>query len=445
MTSDQQTIPAKRDPRIRLWKTAGLVGVFVLTMLIGNFCISSDKAVTRNMIGHDFLAFYYGGTCARTGQLDKLFDLEATKAFEFSIADRLHLELAKGFAPWWNPPFAAWLFAPLSALPYLTALWIWWGFDVACLAASILLLCRMVQGNWKSKLLVPLFILTAMPFFQAITHGQNTFLSLLLLTGVVTLWRGGYSFAAGLLCGLLFYKPQLGAVVAIVLCLSQGRRALLGVSLVGLALLLVNVVTLPGTIHEFIHTMPANMRWMQEDNNYHWERHATFKGFWRLLIQGHATGPTSGLVLAAWGISQSILLVALLAAIYYHLRQPKSGSGTDRLIAAAIVSMPLLMPFYFDYDLLLLSVAAVVYVADCQRNSTGRVVANWEDRWLPRLWLAFYVTTEFAVILAGRTRFLASVPLLTAIALLLIRRAIRPQAQDAVHSLASPSPLPLAA
>ena len=30
--------------------------------------------------------------------------------------------------------------------------------------------------------------------------------------------------------------------------------------------------------------------------------------------------------------------------------------GRDRLIAATIVATPLLMPFYFDYDLLLLSV-----------------------------------------------------------------------------------------
>ncbi len=30
--------------------------------------------------------------------------------------------------------------------------------------------------------------------------------------------------------------------------------------------------------------------------------------------------------------------------------------------------MPLLMPFYFDYDLLLLSVGIVVYAADRQRK-----------------------------------------------------------------------------
>jgi hypothetical protein len=306
---------------------------------------------------------------------------------------------------------------------------------------------RMLQGDWKSKALVPLMMVTTLPFFQAFSHAQNTFFSLLLLTIVVTLWRARQAFIAGLVCGLLFYKPQLGAIVAMVLCISQGRRALLGVGLMGTALLVVNVLTLPGTLHEFIYHMPVNLHWMLEENHYMWGRHITFKGFWRLLLQDHDEGPTSLPVLALWGICESALAGGLLAAIAFTLKQPRSAARTDRLIAASIIAMPLLMPFYFDYDLLLISVGFVLYGADRQRTANLPYDQfPWEDRWLPRVAMILYVTLEFGGVIGGHTRLQPIVPLLALIAALLVRRALRPiKTADLNSAVRGAAPMPIAA
>ena len=423
---------ARRDPRIFLWKAGGLVAVFLLTFIVGNFCISKDRAVTRRMLGHDFLVFYFGGTCARTGQYQKLYDLDAARDFERATGRAADLELGESFGPWWNPPFAAWMFAPLSAFSYRRALALWWMIELCCLIASLFLLCRMLRGDWKTKLLVPLFLLTAMPFIQAASHAQNTFVSLLLLTITVGLWRSGRGFAAGLVCGLLLYKPQLAAVVAIVLCLSQGWAALAGVGAMGLALLAINLLSMPGSLHDFLVRMPANLHWMQVEHRYLWQRHVTFKGFWRLLIQGWAVGPASPLVVALWGACAAALAVGLLAVIWHTLRGKPSPSQTDRLIAATIAAMPLLMPFYFDYDLLLLVVAAVVYAADRQRGPAAD--NGWEDRWLPWVWLVLYLVMEVATPIADHTRLHLTVPLLALTAVLLIRRALRRQSGAATAS-----------
>jgi hypothetical protein len=428
MIDQQLSLKPKRSLRTRLWRAGGLVGIFVLTFFIGNFFIPRDKAVTRQMLGHDFLAFYYAGTCARTGQLDKLYDLDATRQFEARTGAAAGLELGPGFGPWWNPPFAAWMFAPLSALPYHTALVIWWSIGFACLGIAIVLMCRMLGGGWKTWLLVPLLIVTVMPFFQVFSHGQNTYVSLMLLCIVVTLWRAGWSLAAGLVCGLMFYKPQLGAVIAIVLCLSQGRRAILGVAVTATALLLINVLSMPGTIHEFLFHMPQNLHWMQEENHYRWERHVTFKGFWRLTFQGWASGPTAPIVYVLWGICELALLAGMAAVSWRTLRGPRDASSTDRLIAAAITAMPLLMPFYFDYDLLLISVSVVLYAVDYQRQSEHFA----EDRWLIRTWICLFVVLEFGTMLAGHTRVHPVVPLVSVAAALLIRRALRPRAARAL-------------
>ncbi len=100
---------------------------------------------------------------------------------------------------------------------------------------------------------------------------------------------------------------------------------------------------------------------MQIDHRYLWERHVTLKAFWRLLIQGYATGNSNLPANVLWISTAGALGVGLLLVLALYLR---TRQNLDRLIAATIVTMPLLMPFYFDYDLLLLAVAAVIIAHD---------------------------------------------------------------------------------
>jgi hypothetical protein len=441
-----QSKSKKRSLRSNLWRGGGFVAIFYFTMICVNPFLSKQKAVTKDMLGLDFLVFYYGGTCARTGHFENLFDLARTKAFEFATAHANNLTLGPGFGPWWNPPLAAWLFAPLSAYPFFTALDIWWAISIVCLAVSLFLMCQMIPGGWKNQLLVPLLILTTMPCFQAFCHAQNTYFSLLLLTSTVVLWRSGQSLLAGLVCGLLFYKPQLGALIAVALCISQGRRAMLGIALTGCALVWINVLTMPGTLHAMLYLMPANLRWFQEMNRYRWERHCTFKAFWRLAFQGWATGPTATSVKCIWILCETALLVPLGVLAFKTFRQRGNASQRDRLIAATIASMPLVMPFYFDYDLLLLSLSVVVYAADRLRAPAPTSGLGPEDRWIVRAWVVFYLVGQIAKILAW-TRINPAVPILAVAAAFLIRRGLRPSAE--VRVLAPPANrddwLPLAA
>jgi hypothetical protein len=440
----KRRITTKRSLQTRLWRAGGLLVVFMLTMFVCNCVISKDRAVTWDMLGHDFLAFYYGGTCARTGHFEQLYDLPATRAFEFKTGHAAGLSMGKSFGPWWNPPFAAWMFAPLSAMPYLTALHVWWIIGLTSLGISIVLMCRMLGGGWKTKLLVPLLILPMMPCFQAFCHGQNTYVSLLLLTTTVTLWRGGKSLLAGLVCGLLFYKPQLGVLVAVVLILSQGRRAMLGVCITGTALVLVNMLTMPGSMHAFVYSMPLNMRWIQEQLVYRWERHITFKSFWRMAIQGWAVGPISPAVKIMWGICETAVIAGLAMLIFKTPPSERSGSRRDRLISAAIIAMPLLMPFYFDYDLLLLTVGVVVLAADMQRCEREHIPVTREDRWLVGVLTAVYIGLEFTMLFYD-TRVHPIVPLLSFATVLLIRRGLRTQAMPATAVQPNPYPAALAA
>ena len=96
----------------------------------------------------------------------------------------------------------------------------------------------------------------------------------------------------------------------------------------------------------------------------------------------------------------------------------------DRLIAATIASTPLLMPFYFDYDLLLLAVPAALLSAELSGRTIGATL-NKPDRWLIGTWTMMFLWMMINPGMGGLTRVNGTVILLTGVSVLLIRRANR--------------------
>jgi hypothetical protein len=398
--------------------------------------------------GLDFIAFYTGGSFVNDGRHRELFDLPAVKAFQNELARRDGVDLGAAMGPWWNPPFYAWVFAPLAKLPYPTAANVWIGINIACAAAACLLLRRMLPRDvsWTTWSLIPVLVALSTPFIHCVTHGQNAGTSLLLLTLLVTAWRSGRAFTAGMVAGLMFYKPQLALVLSAVLVLSLGRRALLGLCVTGAALLLVTVVTMPGALGEFLRQMPLNLRQVQDQHVYLWERHATFKAFWRLLLQGRAVGAPSGWVIALAGVCMAAVGAGLALLTGGRWLNPFRAIHDDdvepsrsRLIAATIAATPLLMPFYFDYDLLLLAVPAVLLAAEIlQRKNVLAGPLPAADRWLLLAWPALYAWLMVNADVAEKTRVNLAVPLLAAVAGLSIARALRVEKEAAVEQSEAP-------
>jgi hypothetical protein len=272
-------------------------------------------------------------------------------------------------------------------------------------------------------------VLASAPLVQAMGHGQNTPTSLLLLSATAILWRGGRATAAGLVGGLLFYKPQLAAVVAAVMAVDLGWAAALGLAITGVALLAVNRFALPGTLGDWLHQLPANVRHMQVERPYMWDRHVTIKAFWRLLLQGTTSGEPTTLVTVLTDLTVGALAAALAWAA---LRARGRADRRDRLIAATVCATPLLMPFYFDYDLLLLAVPATLYAVDRQRG-----------RWLTAGWVSLYVALFVNAPIAGRLHVVPATLLLAGVAVMSVRRVNRAAVGDV--PIALPQSVPLAA
>jgi hypothetical protein len=246
-------------------------------------------------------------------------------------------------------------------------------------------------------------------------------MSLLIVTASVTAWRCERAFLAGLLAGLMFYKMQHAVVLGAMLTLSLGWRGAVGVATTGVALLLVTVFSLPGTLGDFLHQMPRNVAFVQEQCVYMWERHTTLKAFWRLMLQGREIGPPSTLTTAFTAICAAAVAIALLPMTGvvrrfmnpFDREQVGSSDHRDRLIAATFLATPLLMPFYFDYDLLLLAVPAVLLAG--LKLRTGAIIDGGRfDRVLQILFPIAYAWMLMNADVAERTGVNVAVPLIAA-------------------------------
>jgi hypothetical protein len=408
---------------------AGAIAIFIGTLLVALIFTPSDPH-DRGKVGLDFIAFYTAGNFVRDGRSADLYDIAKVHQFQGELAKRNGVDLGAAVGPWWNPPFYAWVFVPIAKLPYPDALRTWVWFNIACAGISAILLCRIIAtaapkredfgdmkiasgtgrmpvamsqvgGGWKTWLLVPVLMALSTPFIHALSHGQNTCTSLLLLTVVVVFWRKEKALAAGIVAGLLFYKPQLAAALGLVLVVSLGWRSLLGMGITG-AILLVATLALPGSLHDFLVQMPRNIHYVQCDVPYMWDRHVTFKAFWRLLLQGTAAGEPRIAVtvlstLCSGAVAAGLFWGASRVKISSRINEEADAAGLvdtatrrDRLIAATIAATPLLMPFYFDYDQLLLVIPAVLLGADFLRRDRSMPIPR-ADVWLMRIWPMQYV------------------------------------------------------
>lgn len=411
------------------------MALFVVSLLCVYAVMPAGPQHREGSVGTDFVAFYTAGVLVREGNARSLYDLHAIAQFQHALAHQNGDDLGQAIGPWWNPPYYAWLFVPLAKFSYPTALKLWLGCDLLCAAAAATIFVSWIKRASESGAaawaLVPVLIALSTPFMQSLTHAQNTCTSLLLLTLVVVAWRQERALLAGLLLGSLAYKPQLVALVAVVMTICLGRRVLIGLAITAASLLAVNLLTLPGTLGDFQSRLPINLHFVLLETPYLWDRHVTFRAFWRLLFQGYAVGETALIPWSAASIC-SIGLGAYLFSAALRTRSARAhlvrdGGRFDRLITATIVSTPLLMPFYFDYDQLLLAIPAVLLSVEVLQRREPRAVE------LPRLlrpsfvigvWSVWYGWLMINPDVASLTHFNGAVILLSVLSLTLIARAI---------------------
>jgi hypothetical protein len=208
---------------------------------------------------------------------------------------------------------------------------------------------------------------------------------------------------AGILFGLLSYKPQFGVMIPLVLLATARWRAFASaiVTVLGLAVL-TTLVFGPDIWRAFLDSMPWTREVVLEQGGTGWYKIQTVFSWVRMWGGG---------VPLAYAI-QGAVAVALGGALIWLWR---SEAAYPLKAAALIIASILATPYSLDYDFVALAPAIAFLAAD----GLARGFAPWEKTALALLWFMPLIART----LAEQTLIPLGVPATALVFVLILRRA----------------------
>jgi hypothetical protein len=338
----------------------------------------------------DFLSFWSAGLLAQGGHAAQAYDWSIMHALQ----GRLMHHAASGFLGWAYPPlfFAVAMF--LALLPFGIAFLGWVGASLALYAKTVARIARDRRAA--------LFALAAPASLACIVAGQNGFLTAALMAGIL-LQLEARPILAGLLLGLLTYKPHFGLLFPVALLFGGYGRAFVSAAITTLGILFVSWLAAPDGLAAFAQHLGGM------SNDFLSQGHAGFSKLQSLYGLLRTSGVSDGASFTA----QGALLATMAGFIAWLWRNEKDVS----LRCAGLCSATLLAtPYLFLYDFPVLSVA---------------IAFLWRARPFDRvetilLWLSQLAIAGF-VIVSMPTGFIAALLTLLVVA----RRAVSPSLRTA--------------
>ena len=195
----------------------GVVGLYDVAYVVTTITGTAMLGHRVDVLFPDFLVFHSAARAFFESRLDIVYDTAALTHLQNTLyAGRLPFEL--GFRPFLYPP--VWLLAllPFGLLP------VDWAIATFLMATAAALVVALRRIGLRSGAI--LAILSAPAAVWVVLAGQNTFLSATLLYGGLAL-LDRRPVLAGLLLGLLAYKPQVWLLVPLALLAARLWWALL--------------------------------------------------------------------------------------------------------------------------------------------------------------------------------------------------------------------------
>lgn len=314
----------------------------------------------------DFVSFYAAGKLALAGTPALAYD----RAAHFLAEQQFTVEGAP-YQFFFYPPIFMLLMAPLALLPYYVA---FYAFEFATLTAFVLVMRGILrEPGWAW--IAPVLAYPAV--FWTLGLGQNAFLTAALVGGL-TLLVDRRPALAGMLLGLLCYKPHFGLLAPVGLAFGRHRRAFAAAAatvagLVGLSVALFGTETWQAYL-----TTLANSNAVYASGRIDYAGIVTPFGAARLL--GHDPGAS---YMAQALVSGSMLLIVAWA--WQRCRNRNLRAAT--LLSATLLAVPLAL--LYDGLLLLVAVGWLV------REGRAGGFLPWEKTTLLAVYLAS--VTEYPI------------------------------------------------
>ena len=296
------------------------------------------------VLGRDFIVFWTAGGLALDGQVREIFDLAS-----FHALQKERLGLTVPVYPWLYPPHFLLYLLPLGLLPYLWAYLAWTGGTFAAY----------LWAGWrvlgKAPWVVPLLIL-APTTYTTVLLGQNGFLTAALLAGGLAL-LDRRPVPAGILIGLLAFKPHLGLLLPVALIAAGHWRSFASAAATVALLAAVSLGAFGiEAWQDFLTLATANSA-----------RHLAGGDaiFTKIVISPYMASRVLGLDPALGAVLQAGATAFAGWAVWLVFRRP---CGTSLRIAVALAATLLASPYGYHYDLPLVTLALLLATFESARE-----------------------------------------------------------------------------
>jgi alpha-1,2-mannosyltransferase len=360
--------------RATLWAAGLVLGYAACVVFLAATAHGLNDYAGRPL-GTDFSNVYAAGVAATHN--------DATAPFDVVRQIKAERDLFGPGTPsygWHYPPFFLLIAAALAQLAYIPALIVWQGASLLLyLGAMGLLLGRSAAPALVRDRLWLLLTLGFTAVFVNLIHGQNGFLTTALFAAGLTL-LDERPIVAGMLFGLLCYKPQFAVVIPFVL-VATGRWRSFCAGAMSFLILAAAVTSLFGwavwpAFWESLHFTRAVV--LEQGNI----------GFHKMQSVFAWVRMWHGSIEFAYGAQIAVALAVIIALLRIWRTSIAMGYKQAALCLAAL----LITPYCLDYDLMLLAPAIALMAAEGRK----RGFVPYEILALTVLWCAPAIARNIA-------------------------------------------------
>ncbi len=337
--------------RIQNYPRLFLVGIWVV-LLINLVFHRGWLGYFGGLIGLDYVSHYTGGLLYRTAP-DKLYDLAAQMSTIQQLFSPTHFADNELITTFPYPPFVAMVFSLETYLPVTWALGVRMVFSIISGFLSTWLLKKyLIPDRLQSNLgfgQLGILLFSFFPFVMGLFWGQNHVLTFLLITGICVSITKKRWFLAGILAGLLFYKPYFLVGFLLLWLVERNWRSLASFFVTSSLWVSLDVI-ITGNFDSYIRFVQFSLR---DQTPYFpvFNYETTLFEFLNSIFST-ITKVSSGYLFIVWMAGSSIILLV----VFYKLRADNQ-IGYPILVAFAIIAPYIISYHIWMYDLLPLIIA----------------------------------------------------------------------------------------
>jgi len=389
--------------RMRLIAFA-LLAAFVLG---AGFLIATSDGLNDRFgrpLGTDYADVYAAGSYVLDGEPAAPFDPAKQYAREQAIFGK-----ATQFYGWHYPPYFLGLAALLATMPYWLSLIVWQGVTLVLYLLAMRAIIRRPlaakdgeQSGTESDWL-PLALAFPAVFIN-LGQAHNGFLTAALI-GAALCQLDRRPILAGVLIGLLTYKPQFGLLIPLVLAVSGRWRSFAAAAATVALMTLAVTLAFGGDVWSaFFASTKFTRTIVLEHGGTGWYKIQSVFSWVRMW---------GGSIALAYAAQIAVTLMIAAALIWLW----RSNAAFPLKAAALLLGSVLATPYSLDYDLMVLA-PAIAYLS---LDGRSRGFAPWEKTVLAGLWIVPLVARSVpqAMLIP------LAVPMMLIALMLLLRRAIR--------------------